>query len=154
METNQWRKEAFVISTDKHFLQEEVIYQYLHDVSYWNKGIERGVLTRSIQHSAYVFGVYHGEPGTAACQQVGFARVISDCAMFAYLCDVFILPEYSGHGLGKWLVEVITQHPVLRELRRFMLATHDAHGLYAKYGFEPLAEPDRFMAILRSRATS
>ncbi|MGO0059485.1 GNAT family N-acetyltransferase [Brevibacillus fluminis] len=150
---DMWRKGTYTISTDKRFLQEDVIYGYLHEKSYWSNGIDREVVRRSIEHSAFCFGVFQGEPGAADCRQVGFARVISDCATFAYLCDVFILPEHSGGGLGKWLMEVITQYPPTSGVRRFLLATRDAHGLYAQYGFEPLAAPERYMAISRSQAT-
>ncbi|RNB90038.1 N-acetyltransferase [Brevibacillus fluminis] len=150
---DMWRKGNYAISTDKRFLQEDVIYGYLHEKSYWSKGIDREVVRRSIEQSAFCFGVFQGEPGSADCRQVGFARVISDCATFAYLCDVFILPEHSGVGLGKWLMEVITQFPPISGVRRFLLATRDAHGLYAQYGFEPLAKPESFMAISRSQAT-
>ncbi|WP_342456730.1 GNAT family N-acetyltransferase [Bacillus methanolicus] len=83
-------------------------------------------------------------------EQVGFARVISDLATFAYLCDVFVLPKYRGLGLSKWLVKVITSHPELKGVRRFMLATLDAHSLYAIFGFEQLDTPERFMQINRS----
>lgn len=150
METaTNWKQNGYTISIDKQFLQEEVIYNYLHHESYWAKGVPLEVVRTSIIHSAYCFGVYKGEPGAPGCQQVGFARVISDRATFAYLCDVFIVPSESGKGLGKWLMEVISEYPVMTRVRRFMLATRDAHGLYAKYGFGSLEEPEKFMATKR-----
>ena len=92
----------------------------------------------SIEHSLN-FGLYHEE------KQIGFARLLTDYVRFAYLMDVFILEEYRGKGLGKWLMECVFNHPALQDVRRWMLATWDAHDLYARYGFAPLARPDRFM---------
>ena len=129
---------AYHISTDKSKLNESLIHQYLSEESYWAKGITIDTLKRSIENSM-CFGVYN-ESG-----QVGFARIISDRATFAYLADVFILPAHRGKGLSKMMMEFIVQHPDLQGLRRWMLATADAHWLYAKYGFTPLAKPERWM---------
>ncbi|MCG8350842.1 MAG: GNAT family N-acetyltransferase, partial [Chloroflexales bacterium] len=106
--------------------------------SYWAESIPIDIVQRSIEHSLS-FGVYR------TAQQVGFVRVISDYATFAYVGDVFILDEHRGQGLSKWLMQVVTEHPDLQGLRMWLLATRDAHGLYAQSGFEPLSAPERFM---------
>ncbi|HYE03575.1 MAG TPA: GNAT family N-acetyltransferase, partial [Phycisphaerales bacterium] len=115
----------------------EAVHAYLSR-SYWAAGVPIEVVRRAAAHSL-CFGVYHADG------QVGFARVITDRATFAYLSDVFVLEAYRGRGLSKWLVETILAHPDLRGLRRFCLLTRDAHGLYARYGFRPLADPRRYM---------
>jgi GNAT superfamily N-acetyltransferase len=130
---------AFTISTDPARLDVPLIYDYLSNQSYWAPGISRELVERSIANSL-CFGAY-----TADGQQVGFARIISDRATFAYLCDVFVLDAYRGQGISKLLMRHITDHPELQGLRRWMLGTRDAHSLYAQYGFTPLASPQRFM---------
>ena len=133
------RKGKFVISTDKQRIDLGIVHGFLTE-SYWAKGIPREVVARSIENSL-CFGVYgHGK-------QVGFARVITDYATYAYIGDVFVLESYQGDGLGKWLMECILRHPWLQGLRRWSLATMDAHGLYAKFGFTPLKTPERFMEL-------
>jgi GNAT superfamily N-acetyltransferase len=139
---------GFSISTDKQYLDEDLIYRFLHEEAYWSKGIPRGTVRKSLDHSL-CFGMYSGNPVMEQAQQVGFARVISDFATFAYLGDVFVIQEYRGRGLSKWLVGTILDHPDLQGLRRFLLATYDAHGLYRQFGFEPLEQPDRFLQIAR-----
>lgn len=129
---------AFEITTDKARMNLATIYEYLHHHSYWAKGIPMEKVMISFNNSL-TFGILHEG------HQVGFARVITDYATFAYLADVFVLDTYRGKGLSKWLMETITQHPDLQELRRWTLATHDAHTLYARYGFEPLTNPERWM---------
>jgi GNAT superfamily N-acetyltransferase len=131
---------GYTISTDPERLDRKVIHEFLVS-SYWARGIPRAVVDRSIDNSL-TFGVYEG---TAL---VGFARAITDRATFAYLSDVFILDAHRGRGLGKWLMEVIRSHPDLQDLRRWTLATRDAHGLYLQFGFTALAHPDRFMEAL------
>ena len=138
MET-QWDFGEFVVTTDSGRLDEHLIYTVLSE-SYWAKGIPREVVARSIRNSL-CFGVLRGS------EQVGFARVISDSATFAYLADVFILEDFRGRGLAKFLMQCILRHPELQGLRRWTLATRDAHGLYAQFGFKPLANPDRFMEL-------
>ncbi len=133
-------KDDYLISTDKKLLQIAVIHTYLSEQSYWAKGIPQNIVERSIEHSI-AFGVYH------QAKQIGFCRVTSDLSTFAYLADVFILEEYRGKGLSKWLVSSVLSHPDLQNLRRWILATYDAHGLYAQYGFEPLDKPENFMQI-------
>jgi GNAT superfamily N-acetyltransferase len=132
------RRGDFVISTDRARLDLDVVYNFLTNC-YWAKGIPCEVVARSIEH-ALCFGIYDG---TGA--QVGFARVISDFATIAYVGDVFVLESHRGRGLGKWLMECITQHPALQNLRRWILTTRDAHGLYAQLGFTPVKSPERYM---------
>jgi len=131
----------FSISTDPERLDVDVIWAWLRE-SYWSPGIPRAAVERGIRNSI-PFGIYEGP------RQVGFARVITDRASFAYLADVFVEPGARGRGLSSWLMEVIAAHPDLQSLRRFLLATRDAHGLYAKHGFRPLARPEYFMEIHR-----
>jgi GNAT superfamily N-acetyltransferase len=128
----------YVISTDPARLDLDVIHGVLRE-SYWSPGIPRDVVRRAIDGSL-AFGVY-----TMAGAQVGFARVVTDGATFAYVADVFILEGERGRGLGKWLTSVIVEHPNLQDLRRWLLATRDAHALYAQFGFTPLRAPERIM---------
>jgi GNAT superfamily N-acetyltransferase len=132
-----FRQGDFVISTDRARLNVTLIHQFLAR-SYWSQGISREVVERSLENSL-CFGIFHNS------QQVGFARVITDRATFAYLADVFVLESHRGLGLGKFLMECIINHPQLQKLRRWMLATRDAHELYVRFGFTPLAHPERFM---------
>ncbi len=134
------RRGDLLLSTDPARLNLDVIHNFLTNC-YWAKGIPRDVVARSIEHSL-CFGVYDG---TGA--QVGFARVISDFATIAYLGDVFVLDSHRGHGLGKWMMQCIMQHPALQGLRRWILLTRDAHGLYAEFGFKALKSPDRYMEL-------
>lgn len=136
----EWRKDDFHITTAFDRLNLDVIHGYLARESYWASGIPRATVEKSMQNSL-CFGLFHGKT------QIGFARVISDYATFAYLADVFVLPKYRGQGLAKWLMECIMAHPELRGLRRWLLVTRDAHGLYQKSGFTPLAHPERLMEI-------
>lgn len=133
-------KKGFLISTDNSLLDIDVIHQYLGRESYWAKGITKEKVQRSIDNSM-CFSIYHEK------KQIGFARVITDKATFAYLADVFVLNAYRGQGLSKWLIQTILAHPDLQGLRRWVLATADAHGLYKQFGFEPLAIPDRWMNL-------
>jgi GNAT superfamily N-acetyltransferase len=135
--TRGWRRGEYLISTDRSLLDLEVVHGYLKE-SYWAVGVPEEVVRRSVENSLN-FGVYSGE------EQVGFARVVTDHATFAYLADVFVLEEHRGQGLGKWLVEVILSYPDLQGLRRWMLATRDAHELYRQYGFAELGRPGIFM---------
>lgn len=133
------RQGDFVVSTDPSRFDITLIHQFLSR-SYWSEGIPREIVECSIENSL-CFGVFEKS------EQVGFARVITDRATFAYLADVFILESHRGRGLGKLLMECISKHPQLQQLRRWMLATRDAHDLYAKFGFKPLARPERFMEL-------
>ena len=125
------------ITTDKSHLDLNVIHGYLAD-SYWSPGISREKVATAIEHSL-CWGLFEDD------RQIGFARVVTDQSSFAYLADVFILPECQGRGLGKRLVEAVVADDRLRGLRRFMLATRDAHGLYEQYGFERVADPSKLM---------
>lgn len=132
-----WRRDGFEISVDPARLQVDAIANALAR-TYWAAGRSRDVIVRSLEHSR-AYGLYHGN------RQIGLARVITDLATFAYLCDVYVLEEYRGRGLGKWLIEGVVNDPALASLRRWLLATRDAHGLYRRTGFTELKAPDRWM---------
>jgi GNAT superfamily N-acetyltransferase len=134
-----WTHGEFEISTDPARIDLAAVHSFLTN-SYWAKGIQVETVQQSIQNSL-CFGVHRGE------EQVGFARTITDYATFSYLADVFILEPYRGRGLSKWLMECIMAHPRLQGLRRWMLATRDAHRLYASFGFTVVKSPDRMMEI-------
>jgi GNAT superfamily N-acetyltransferase len=136
-QVTEHRKGKFVISTDEERFDLDMVHGFLTE-SYWAEGISREVVARSIQNSL-CFGVF------CDGKQIGFARVISDYATFAYIGDVFVLESYRGHGLGKWLMECVIGHPWLQGLRRWTLLTRDAHGLYGQFGFTPLKRPERYM---------
>ena len=129
---------ALEVDTDPARLDRALIHRWLSAESYWAAGIPRETLDRALDHSlcfgAYLDGV-----------QIGFARMITDRATFAYLADVFILEEHRGHGFSKQLMDAVMAHPALQGLRRMLLATRDAHGVYAKYGFTALGNPPIFM---------
>ena len=133
-------KRDFLISTDKTLLDIEAIYNYLNDDSYWAQGIPLEKLKKAIANSM-CFGVYNNN------KLVGFARVVTDNATFAYICDVFILPIYRKKGLSKWLMQTIVNHPDLQGLRRWSLATADAHKLYSQFGFSQISKPENWMEI-------
>jgi GNAT superfamily N-acetyltransferase len=133
----EWRRGEYIISTDKRRLDLSVVHGFL-TASYWAAGIPLEIVKKSIEHSLS-FGVYKGD------KQVGFARVITDYATFAYIGDVFILEDYHGQGLSKWLMQVIADYPELQGLRRWLLLTRDAHGLYKKTGFVEPKTPERYM---------
>ena len=132
-------KNPFVISTEKEKLDIDFVHSFL-TLSYWAEGISKEIIKKSVE-GALCFGVFEND------KQIGFARMITDKATFAYLADVFIIEDYRNLGLSKWLMEVIMSHPDLQGLRRMMLATRDAHGLYEKFGFTPLTNVDRWMHI-------
>lgn len=137
---NEWRRGDLAISTDPSRLDRSLIACFLAG-SYWAKGIPQEVVDRSIEGSL-CFGLYRGQT------QLGFARVITDYATFAYLADVFVVETSRGEGLGVWMMEVIMSQPRLQNLRRWMLATRDAHGLYEKFGWRSLENPERMMEIV------
>ncbi len=133
----------FTIHTDKEKLDIDVIYSYLHHESYWAKGIPLHLVQTSIEHSV-CFGVYD-----ECDKQVGFGRIISDFATFAYLADVFILPHARGNGLGKALVQEMIRYQPIQDVRKILLATKDAHGLYSQYGFKEVKNKQLFMQIFK-----
>lgn len=147
------RRGEYTISTDPERFDLKVIHDFLAN-SYWAKGIPREIVARSVEHSL-CFGVYDLRAEKSAAEtrparneaQIGFARVVSDFATVAYLGDVFILDSHRGLGLGKWLMECILQHPMLQGLRRWILLTRDAHGLYSQFGFTPVKAPERYMEL-------
>jgi GNAT superfamily N-acetyltransferase len=140
MKIIEWKSGEFEVSTNRDRLNIQFVHDFLALESEWARGIARKIVERSIEHSS-CFGVFHRN------RQVGFARVITDFATIAYLCDVFILKDYRGRGLAQWLMECVLAHPVLQGLRRWILVTADAHDSYRKYGFTSLARPERFMEL-------
>ena len=137
-EQESWKRGEYSISTDQSLLDIELIHDFISNHSYWGTGRAREVVRRSIENSL-AFGVYHND------RQVGFARIVTDYATFAWVADVFVVPEYRGRGLSKWLMEVIIGHPNLQGFRRWVLATKDAQGLYEQFGFIKLLRPERWM---------
>ena len=144
-QTTWTNNDGFTISINKSFLDLEVIYHFLSKDSYWVKGIAKELVEASIESSVLCYGVYEGNPNNGPAKQVGFARVLSDLVRFSWLGDVFIIPEYRGRGLSKWLLRVITEHPKLKGTS-FQLATKDAHSLYSQFGFKPLEQIENRMA--------
>ena len=132
--------QEYTISTDKTKLNLKVIHRFLSQEAYWCLNIPFDIVQRSIENSL-CFGVYQGD------NQVGFARIVTDHATFGYMADVFILPEHRGKGLSKQLVAFIMAYPPLQGLRRIMLVTRDAHGLYQQFGFMPIDTPENTMFI-------
>lgn len=137
------RDARYEISSDPTRLDIDAIHAYLTR-SYWSPGIPRDIVARAVAHSL-CFGVYREASG----EQVGFARVVTDHTTFAYLCDVYVLEEHRGHGLGKRLMRTFMEHPAVTGARRVMLATRDAHGLYRQYGFVDTTANVNLMEIVR-----
>ena len=136
---SEHHKDDYLISTDKSKLQIDVIHNFLKN-AYWSKNKPRDLIEKSIAGSL-CYGIYHKN------RQVGFGRVITDYATFGYLADIFIIEEYRGKGLSKWLMECILSNPELQSLRGWLLRTSDAHGLYEKFGFKVVAEPEKLMEL-------
>ena len=134
-------RDPFSISTDSARLDLKAMHSYLSR-AYWCEGIPMDTVAKAVEGSL-CFGLYDGS------RQIGLARVITDKATFAYLCDVYVLEEYRGQGLGKWLMEAVRDHPDLKNLRRFVLLTRDAHGLYEQFGFTGIKDVKRYMEIAR-----
>jgi GNAT superfamily N-acetyltransferase len=134
----EWARDGFTVSDDPARLDRGVIHRFLAESSYWARNIPSASLDKALRNSL-CFALLERE------RQIGFARVVSDRATLAYLADVFVLPEFRGRGLAKWLLTCVLEHPELQGLRRWILGTRDAHGLYAKLGFTPLKRPDTFM---------
>lgn len=133
-----WQRGEYTISTDQSRLDIDLIHDFICNHSYWGRGRAREVVQRSIENSM-PFGIYHGD------RQVGFARIVTDYATFAWVADVFVVPEHRGRGLSKWLMEIIIAHPKLQGFRRWVLSTKDAQGLYERFGFIKLHRPERWM---------
>lgn len=133
-------REEFCISTERARLDVDAIHSFLSTKAYWCLNIPRERVEKSIEHSL-CFGVYHGD------RQIGLARIISDFSTIAYLGDVYILEEYRGRGLSKWLMETVMGHPALQGLRRWILLTGDAHGLYRQFGWTDIADPTKWMEL-------
>lgn len=131
-------RDGYTLSDDPARLQPDVVHAFVTR-SYWAEGIDRATVERSMRH-AHCFGIYDGDS-----RQVGGVRVLTDYATFAYVLDVFILEEHRGRGLSLWMMQQVLAHPDLRDVPRWRLATADEHGLYAKVGFGPLAQPERLM---------
>ena len=134
-------RDGFTVSTDPARLDVDAIHAFLA-TAYWCEGIPRETVAKALA-SSLCFGLYQAE------RQIGLARVISDFTTFAYLCDVYVLPEFRGRGLGRWLMEHVMAHPDLQGLRRFSLVTRDAHELYRPFGFTEIQNPGRYMEIVR-----
>ena len=134
------RRGDYAITTDAARMDVAAVHAYLSR-SYWANGVPLALVQRAIDHSL-CFGLFHRD------QQVGFARVITDRATFAYLADVYVLEAHRGQGLSKWLIGTVRAHADLQGLRRFMLSTRDAHGLYRQFGFKELTFPTRLMEVL------
>ena len=135
-------KDGYEIDDDLARLDLDVVHGFVTG-SYWAGGVPRDVVARSVANSLNL-GLYRGE------SQVGFTRAVTDRATFAWVCDVFVLPGHRGCGLGHWMIETLRAHPDLAGLRRFMLATADAHQVYADCGFTSLDDPDSYMEIRQS----
>jgi GNAT superfamily N-acetyltransferase len=135
---SEWQRGEYTISTNNNRLNIRIIQDFISNQSYWAQGRPIETMQRALDNSLN-FGLYKND------QQTGFARVVTDYATFAWLADVFVLPEHRGNGLSKWLMEVIISHSELQGFRRWVLATKDAHSLYARYGFIPLYRPERWM---------
>ena len=135
--TYELREGQYLVSTDPSLLDIDSIHAFL-TASYWAEGVSPDIVTRSVEHSL-PFGLYDGRA------QIGFARVITDFATYAYLADVYVEAEYRGQGLGKLLMQAVMDHPDLQGMRRWLLGTRDAHGLYRQFGFTELKRPERWM---------
>jgi GNAT superfamily N-acetyltransferase len=138
--TYERRRDDYLISTARERIDLALVHRFLSEESYWARNIPLALVERAVDHSL-PFGVYHAE------QQVGFGRLITDYATFAYLADVFIVAGHRGRGLGTWLVQSALEHPELQSLRWWLLVTQDAHEVYRRAGFSELTNPERFMAL-------
>ena len=139
-----WNRENFLLTTDETRLQFRQIHHFLSNQAYWSLGIPYEIVTEAAKNSL-CFGLF--DESKVESRQIGFARVVTDRATFAWLCDVYIEPDYRGRGLAKWMMDCLLKHPALKGLRRFCLATKDAHSLYANYGFEITKTPSNWMEI-------
>jgi GNAT superfamily N-acetyltransferase len=134
----EWHRGEHTVSTNKDRLNVDLIHHFISSQSYWGQGRKIETVQLALENSLN-FGLYKNN------QQIGFARVVTDYCTFAWLADVFVIDEYRGQGLSKWLMEVIMSHPQLSGMRRWVLATRDAHGLYKQFGFVEMLQPERWM---------
>lgn len=142
---SSWEKDGFTLSTEKQYLDINVIHHFLSVDSYWAKGISMEKVKKSIEKSSICFGLYEGNPAKGEANQIGFVRAVTDFVRFAWIMDVFVLPEYRGRGLSKWMMETMIKQSELKDVRKMMLCTYDAHGLYEQYGFQAIDDPEIFM---------
>lgn len=140
----QWTKDGFTVTTDPELIDLDKLHKFLFEDSYWAQGRSRDLVETSLRHSLN-FALLDEKEGNG---QVGFARVVTDYATFAWLADVYVDSTVRGKGLGKFLISCVVAHPELRGLKRLLLATADAHGLYKQFGFEVLKRPERMMERL------
>jgi N-acetylglutamate synthase-like GNAT family acetyltransferase len=140
-----WERDGFILCTDKQYLDTDVIHHFLSVDSYWAKGITMEKVKKSIEKSSICFGMYEGDPAKGEAKQIGFVRAVTDFVRFAWIMDVFVVPEYRGRGLSKWMMETMVEQSELKDVRKMMLCTYDAHGLYEQYGFQKLDDPEIFM---------
>ena len=143
MEQREWRRGEYAISNDRARLDVRAVHEFLSTRSYWAQGRDFETVRRAVENSL-PFGLYREG------RQIGFARVVTDYATFAWLADVYVLDEFRGEGLGKWLVEVILSHPELQNFRRWILGTRDAHELYRRFGFREIEQPQFYMHKLEA----
>ena len=136
-------RDEYKISTDRGQLDVDLIWNFLSDEAYWSKGIKRHRIEKAILNSI-CFGVYHGK------KQIGFARVITDHSILAYVLDMFIVEEYRNQGHGSWMIQCMLEHPDLKRVRRWMLRTHQQHDLFKKFGFEVFGEPQTVMSRIQN----
>ena len=141
---SQWKKGEYTVSTDRYRIDSKMIHDFLVQNSYWAQDRQFEVTLAAINNSL-CFGLYDG-----ADRQVGFARIITDYATFAYIADLFVLPQHQRRGLGKWLVHCILECPALSMVRSWELRTADAHGLYSRFGFKPAPTPENIMVLKRT----
>ena len=143
MEHLEWQRDGYTVSTDPTRLDMSFTIDYLAE-TYWGKGTAKATIRKSMAN-ALCFGLYEDGLSQDGARQVGYCRVVTDFARFAWLSDVFVLDEMRGRNLGKFVADCAVNHPELVDVRRFLLATDDAHGLYQQYGFETLPNADKFM---------
>jgi GNAT superfamily N-acetyltransferase len=143
MLTFSWTREEFLLSTDKALLQFDRIHDFLSKEAYWCIGIPENVV-RNAAEASLCIGLYDITNGST---QIGYARIVTDYATFAWICDIYVLPAYRGNGLSKWMMECLMKLPALKNLRRICLATKDAHNLYDKFGFKVTETPGNWMEI-------
>lgn len=142
---SMWERNGYVIRTEKQFLDINIIHHFLSEDSYWAKGITLEMVRKSIEHSSICFGLFERNPEKGVAKQIGFVRAVTDFVRFAYIMDVFVVNEYRGKGLSKWMMEIVTEQSDLKDVQKISLCTNDAHGLYAQFGFKVINKPEIYM---------